>query len=121
MQDKSIDGALLALRKQMIRGKLDGIAHVETLLVMRGVDLPEVRIAKKADAARRGHMRRWVIEALKDGPQPRRVIAKHVASKRPELTAKQAHERLDQCLWKMKQAGLVVQDFGLEGCLWRIA
>jgi len=50
-----------------------------------------------------------------------RVIAKHVASKRPELTAKQAHERLDQCLWKMKQAGLVVQDFGPEGCLWRIA
>uniref|UniRef100_UPI0025FD4587 hypothetical protein n=1 Tax=Planktotalea sp. TaxID=2029877 RepID=UPI0025FD4587 len=65
MQAKSINGALLALRKQIISGKLDGLAHFEALLVMRGVELPEVRIAKKADVARRGHMRALVFEVLR--------------------------------------------------------
>jgi len=54
MQDKSINGALLALRKQIIRGDLDGLAHVEALLVLRGADLPAVLPAKRQDAAAAG-------------------------------------------------------------------
>ncbi|WP_159458612.1 hypothetical protein [Roseisalinus antarcticus] len=42
MQDKTIDNALLALRKDMIRNGGDGLTHVEALLTMRGVGLPAV-------------------------------------------------------------------------------
>jgi hypothetical protein len=61
MQDKSIDGALLAPRKNIIRGRLDGLAHVEALLLLRGVDMPRVLPVKRPDAARRGHMSRMVL------------------------------------------------------------
>ena len=119
MQDKTINNALLALRKQIIRGKLDGLAHVEAFLVMRGVDMPAVLPAKRRDVARRGHMRRWVIEALKDGPQPFSAIVQHVASRRPEISLEAVRSRVGQCLWKMKKANLVAQDFGPDGCLWQ--
>ena len=39
MQDKAINNALLALRRQIIRENLDGLAEVETLLRLRGVPL----------------------------------------------------------------------------------
>ena len=49
--DKSIDRALLAPRKKIIRGNLDGLDHVEALLAMRGVDMPEVRPATRSGVA----------------------------------------------------------------------
>ena len=79
MQDKSINGALLALRKQIIRGDLDGLAHVEALLAMRGVPMPAVLPAKRRDVARKGHMAAMILEALRHGPKPLRKIAAHVA------------------------------------------
>ena len=54
MQDKTISNALLALRKQIIRGDSDGLAQVETLLRMRSVDMPRVLPAKRSDVARKG-------------------------------------------------------------------
>ena len=39
MQDKTISNALLALRKQIIRGDGKELAQVERLLRMRGVDM----------------------------------------------------------------------------------
>jgi hypothetical protein len=121
MLDKTIDSALLNLRKRIMRGGGDGLAHVERLLTMRGVDMPAVLPAKKPDAARRGHMRALIFEALRDGPQRRSAIGQHIAKHRPEISPDQALARLDQCLWKMKKAGLVVEDFGPDGCLWRLA
>lgn len=107
MQDKSIDGALLALRKQIIRENLDGLEHVEALLLLRGVDMPAVLPAKLPDAARRGHMRLMVLEALRDGPKPLKDIAAHVSAKRSEISYGAAYSRCGQCLAKMKKAGLV--------------
>jgi hypothetical protein len=54
MQDKTIDGALLALRKQIIREKREGLAHVEALLALRGVHMPAVLPAKRKDVAGKG-------------------------------------------------------------------
>jgi len=121
MQDNSINGALLALRKQIIRGNLDGLAHVESLLALRGVHMPTVLPAKRNDVARRGHMTAMIIDALRCGPRPLREIAAHVASKRPEISERAAYIRSTQALDKLKRRGLVVQDFGPDGCLWRIA
>lgn len=120
MQDKSINGALLALRKAIIRGDLDGLAHVEALLAMRDVPMPAVLPARKQCAAGRGRSRAMVMDAIRDGPKLRRDIVRHVAAQRPEIPTDVAYRRVDQCLWKMKKAGLVVQNFGSDGCLWRL-
>lgn len=116
MQDKTIDNALLALRKQIIRWNLDGLAHVETLLGMRGVAMPAVLPPKKADAARRGQMRLLVLETLRDGPKPLCEVAAHVAARRPELPPDAAHRRTELCLGKMRAAGLVAR----VGRIWQL-
>ncbi|SPH19743.1 hypothetical protein ASD8599_00478 [Ascidiaceihabitans donghaensis] len=121
MLDKSIDNALLALRKQITRGDGDGLGHVEALLVLRGVHMPTVLPARRSCAAGRGHTRAMVMNALRDGPKLRRDIVRHVSAQRPEIPPEVAYRRVDQCLWKMKKAGIVVQDFGPDGCLWRLA
>jgi hypothetical protein len=38
MLDKTIDSALLNLRRQIIQGNLDGLGHVEAFLAQRGLD-----------------------------------------------------------------------------------
>ena len=115
MQDKSIDGALLALRKQIIRENLDGLKHVEALLRQRGVAMPRVMPAKRQDAAKCGHMRLLVLEALRDGPKPLTGIAAYVSARRPEIDYSIAYTRCGQCLAKLRHAGLVKR----EGRVWR--
>ena len=46
MLDKTITSALLQLRAQIIRGRLDGLAHVQALLLARGVDLAGHYVAR---------------------------------------------------------------------------
>lgn len=121
MQDKSINGALLALRKQIIRGKLDGLAHVEALLVMRGVDLPTVLPAKRCDVARKGHMARFVISAIKIEPRDVPTLGAMVMAEHSSLTRKAAYNRVYQALLRLERRGMAVQDFGPDGCLWRLA
>lgn len=121
MQDKTINNVLLALRKNLIRDAGGGLTHVEKLLAMRDVPMPAVLPARKQCAAGRGISRAMVMDALRDGPKLRRDIVRHVAAQRPEIPADVAYRRVDQCLWKMRKAGLIVQDFGPDGCLWRLA
>lgn len=124
MQERSIDGALLALRKATIRENRDGLEHVEALLAMRGVELPRVMLAKRKDVVGKGRMRRLVLNALKDGPLPLPAIAAHVSAGRPEISYKAAYIRTGQALARMKLAGLVRRDgrlwsqnFGPDGCV----
>lgn len=121
MLDKSIDGALLALRKQIIRGKLDGLDHVEALLVMRGVGIPTVLPARRSCAAGRGQTRAMVLDVLRDGPKPRKDIVRHVAALRPQIPPEVVYARVDKVLWKTRKSGLIDRDFGPDGCLWRLA
>ena len=113
MQDRSIDGALLALRKNIIMGGLKGLPHVEALLALRGVPLPRVLLVKQLPA-RRGIMPRMLMEALRDGPMRLRDLALHVAARRPELTRQTAYGRTALALSKLKRVGVVVKD----GLLW---
>jgi hypothetical protein len=117
MQDKSINGALLALRKRIIRGDLDGLAHVQALLVLRGEDMPAVLPAKRPDAARRGHMALIVLSALRSGANTQATVAGYVSTKRPELTPEAAYKRASMCLAKLQRKGLVRR----EGRVWRLA
>ena len=110
MQDKSIDGALLALRKVIIRGNLDGLAHVEALLLLRGVHMPAVLPAKKADVAKRGQMTRLVLDALRTGPKTARQISAIIAPARPEISPDEAHRRTEVALCNMKYRGELVRD-----------
>jgi hypothetical protein len=116
MLDKSIDGALLALRKQIIRGDGKGLEHVEALLALRGVPMPQVRAPRKVDVARCRQMRLLVLAALKDGPKPLPEIAACVAAaKRPELPPKAAYTRTWQALARLKRTGLARRDGRLWG------
>ena len=113
MQDKSINNALLALRKQIIRENLDGLAEVETLLRLRGVAMPAVLPPKKADAARQGIMRLIVCDGLREGHRTQADLAAYVAARRPELTPRAAYVRTTQVLQKMRKAGWVRWEAGV--------
>jgi len=117
MQDKPIDNALLALRKQTIRGDLDGLEQVEALLTMRGVSMPRVMPAKRPDVARRGLMRLLVMDTLRGGPATFRDVVAFVEPRRPELAPRVAYIRTGQTLARMKAAGLVWR----ERRMWRLA
>src|SRR6056297_2926202 len=107
MQDRTIDNALLALRKQVIRNDLGGLDHVEALLQMRGVDAPRVMPPKPKNSARRGHMTALVLKALMSGPKTAEVVTAYVAPRRPELTPEAAKKRTSQALTKLKMRGQV--------------
>ena len=68
MLDKTIDSALLNLRRDLIRGAGDGLAHVEALLTLRGVALPEVRPKRAPGCAGQGVMARMALAAPSIGP-----------------------------------------------------
>jgi hypothetical protein len=114
MQDKTIDNALLALRKQIIRGNGEGLEHAEALLSARGVLLPAV-IRREAPVAPRGQMRRMVLDALSGGPLTRRQLTWSIAPLRQDVPLARLYWRVDSVLAKMKVAGLV----RLEGRVWR--
>ena len=131
MQDKTINNALLALRKQIIRANGDGLAHVEAMLVMRGVHMPAVLPTKLPDVAGKGIVAYLIIQALRGGPKRMSEVAAYVDLKRPEFDFQAANIRTGQALAKLKLKGQVtregrlwmlhvVQDFGPGGCLWRI-
>lgn len=114
MQDRTINSALLALRKQIIRGDGQGLDKVEALLEMRGVPMPRVMPARRADASRHGLMSIIVLDALRDSPKALRDIVAHVAARRPELEYLAAYTRTTQVLAKLKLKGLVRR----EGTVW---
>lgn len=112
MQDKTITNSLLALRKQIITRNLDGLSHVNALLVARGIDPAKVRAAakRKPDFSRKGIMRLMVVEAMRGAPK----TAREIAARRPEITPEAARKRTAQALDKMRLAGLVKR----KGRLW---
>lgn len=110
MQDKTIDNALLALRKQIIRGDLDGLDHVEALLTARGVRLPRVLRPWRANQARAHEVRLIVLKALQRRPMRLAELAQIIADKRGETYGQPLRNRTAQCLYKMKLAGMVVRE-----------
>ena len=109
MQDRTIDNALLALRK---RGGAQG-KIAEALLDMRGVPLPNVYSTKQM---RRGQASRYVVNALRDGPKTCPQIADLLGFDMPDLTRPELLQRVDNALRRVEAKVLVRR----EGRLWRL-
>jgi hypothetical protein len=107
MLDKTIDSALLALRKQIIRSGGKGLAEAETLLRTRGVHMPRVLPPRREGAARMGEVRRIILAGLRERPMCLAEVAALVAEARGEPINRQ---RTAQCLYKMKAAGALSHD-----------
>ena len=72
--------------------------------------MPAVLPAKKADVARRGHMKRWVMAALQDGGLTMSELVRQIAQDRPDLSHKAVYQRTGQCLARLKKTGKVRRD-----------
>ena len=117
MQDRTITSALLNLRAQIIRGKLDGLDHVEALLAARGVDLPHVPRPHADNSMPRLGMTRLLLSALRDGPKGGVAAARYVAEHQPTISYREAQRRVHQALARMVANGFAVRDGGR----WRLA
>ena len=114
MLDKTITSALCQLRAQIIRGKLDGLEHVDALLTARGVDPAAQHVPQKI--AQRRDTSRLALNALRDGPKRAKDVAQHViaATGMPE---RQAKAIMYQAVYNLHRRGLVARD----GRLWVLA
>lgn len=109
MQDRTINNALLALRKQ--GGETQELA--ERLLAMRGVNhLPRII----ESPARRGDMKRMILGALRDGPKTRKELVAHVVERRTDAPSDRLYWRVDAALSRLRIGGLVWR----EGRMWGI-
>ena len=119
MLDKTITNALKALRRQIIRENLDGLAHVDALLLARGISPAKVQIRakRKPDFSRKGIMRLMEVDALQDGPKRHPEVAASILPRRPELTPQACYKRTGQALDRLQKAGMVKR----EGRLWGLA
>ena len=106
MQDRTIDNALLALRKQIVLADGKGQEQVEALLAMRGVPLPGVR-RRGRPPGRWGQISRLVLTALSDGPMTLQQLTDYVDQRMPLITREDAYKRVATQLSVMKAQGLV--------------
>ena len=107
MQDRSIDNALLALRKQGgQQGKL-----AEVLLEMRGID---VSMRYQERPAKRGETARFVLSMLKSGPKTCPEITD--ALDRPDIRRSQKLQRVYMALVRLEAKGMVRR----EGRVWAV-
>ncbi len=100
MQDRTINNALLAIRKAGgAEGKL-----AEVLLDMRKVPLP----AWYQDRPfKRGDTQRLIMAALRDGPKTNSDLGRLIQASRPDIAHKAAANRTYQCLLRLETKGLV--------------
>lgn len=100
MQDKTIDNALLALRKQGgHQGKL-----ADVILDMRGVSVPS---HYQGEPMRRSETALLLIEKLGKGPQSTAQLAEAVHKLRPNITRRAAYNRAYQALLRLEERGVV--------------
>ena len=117
MLDKTITSALLALRAQIIKSRLDGLDHVEALLTARGIDVPRLSRPHAENSMPRHGMRLLLMEALGQGPMGGVAAARYVAAHEPSISYKEAQARVHQALNRMVTNGFAVRD----GRVWRLA
>lgn len=110
MQEKTINNALIALRKQ---GGSQGML-AEVLLDMRGVDMPSV---KQFMPYKRGGVKRLILQLLNDKPRTTSEIAVYVRKDVPEICERMAYNRAYQALLRMRDSGVVKR----EGRVWMLA
>ncbi|MEQ9259832.1 MAG: hypothetical protein RIG84_12110 [Roseovarius sp.] len=107
MQDKTIDNALLALRRQGgTQGKL-----AEVLLDMRGVQMPAVYHDQPLS---RGGTKRIIMDRLRERPQTAPELTEAIREVRPHIARRDAYNRAYQALLRLEEKGVVRR----EGRVW---
>jgi hypothetical protein len=119
MLDKTINSALLALRAQIIRGNLDGLDHVEALLVQRGIDPAAHHVPRPIprDSCKLREVKLIIIAALRDGPKRPAEIGVYFMACKPEIEPDRAMIRVYRAIYKLRDSGGIVSDGGV----WRLA
>ena len=116
MLDKSIDAALEELRRQIVRGGLEGQEHVEALMIARGIAMRPMSRQLVAVRLPRNYLRRMILAALRGGPMTGPAIAAMVTERTPQIAPDQVYFRAYSALTRLRYAGLVVRD----GKGWRL-
>ena len=113
MLDKSINAALVEVRKQIVRGGLDGLAQVDDLLRLRGID-PDALVVRRKYRPRRGriYLRVIVLDVLRHGPMTGRQVADIALARVPEVPPESLRPLVYSALTKMGTAGVLVRDQG---------
>lgn len=110
MRDKTIDNALLMLRRE--GGEVQELA--ERLLTLRGLhDRPRMIVSP----GKRGQMQRLALEAIKAGHTGRPDIAAYIAERRPDMPIERAYTRTGSALKKLQRKGFARR----EGRVWKLA
>ena len=119
MLDKTITSALLNLRAQIIRSKLEGLEHVNALLVARGVDPAAQYVRRKIpqDSCKQREVKMIVLKALRSGPKRPKEIGAYFATCKPDIVPDRAMIRVYRAIYKMRDRGGIVSDGGV----WRLA
>lgn len=107
MQDRTINNALLALRKQ---GGSQGML-AEVLLDMRGVELPMFR---QVEPVKRGGTKWLILRMLQERPHSAAEIGAAIRKAKPTLGKRSAYNRGYQALLRLEESGLVRR----EGRVW---
>lgn len=119
MLDKTINNALLRLRAQIIRDGLEGLQHVEAMLLLRGIDPASHYVRRKIplDSCKQRELKIIVLDALRSGPKTAREIAQAFMRRKPEIAPDRAKIRVHRATYKMRDAGVLVGNAGV----WRLA
>lgn len=119
MLDKTIDSALLELRRQIIRGNLDGLDHVEALLAQRGIDPSAHHVPRPIprDSCQTREIKKMILEALRDGPKRPAEIGAVFMARKPFIAPERAMIRVYRAIYKLRDRGGIVSDDGV----WRLA
>lgn len=119
MLDKSIDSAPLELRRRIIRGNLDGLDHVEALLVQRGLDPAAHHVPRPMprDRCKLREVKLIILEALRDGPKRPAEIGAVFMTRKPHIAPDRAMIRVYRAIYKLRDSGGILSDGGV----WRLA
>ena len=110
MQDKTINNALLALYRTG-----DAREHVTAIMALRSIDPPQ-RMQDRPLS--RGKCSRIVLGCL---PCTTPQAADAIQAQMEGVARRSAWQRAYMALLRLEERGVVVQDFGPDGCLWRLA
>ena len=93
MLDKTIDNALQQLHRQAMNGR-GGMEHVLALMALRVVEPANKRPSPVGGGKRNRETPAIVMQAMCDGVTDTGAMAALLRQLRPELTLKQAHQRV---------------------------
>ena len=107
MQDKTINNALLVLYRTG-----EARVHVNALMALGGIPAPKCVHDRHLV---RGKCKQLALSLLACTTS---VVANAIQPELPDITRKSALNKVYQALLRLEAKGVVVQDFGPDGCLW---